>query len=160
MTEMTIIKQQEVLGKDFKIYGTFEEPLMLAKDVAEWLEYSKTGKGSYDVSRMLGTLEEDEKVRASMFVSGQRRNVWFITEPGLYELLLQSRKPIAKAFRKEVMVILKNLRKHGVHMTDTFMDKVLEDPDEIIRLALRLKESRARKAKQEELKNNTTTEGI
>ena len=38
---MQIIEQREVfLGKDFKIYGDYENPLFLAKDVVEWIEHS------------------------------------------------------------------------------------------------------------------------
>lgn len=37
MTEIQIIEQRVVLGKDFKIYGDYENPLFLAKDVAEWI---------------------------------------------------------------------------------------------------------------------------
>lgn len=37
-----IVKEQEVLGKNFRVYGTVESPLFLAKDVAEWIDYSKT----------------------------------------------------------------------------------------------------------------------
>ena len=42
INKLTIIKKQEVLGKDFKIYGDFENVLFLAKDVAEWIEHSDT----------------------------------------------------------------------------------------------------------------------
>ncbi|MCM3653971.1 hypothetical protein [Metabacillus litoralis] len=38
--ELTTIHEQEVLGKVFKIYGDVDSPLFLAKDVAEWIEYS------------------------------------------------------------------------------------------------------------------------
>jgi hypothetical protein len=38
MNELQIIDQREVLGKDFRIYGDFENPLFLAKDVAKWIE--------------------------------------------------------------------------------------------------------------------------
>lgn len=85
MGELNIIEQREVLGKDFKIYGTVESPLFLAKDVAVWIEHS-------DVSTMLRTVSDDEKLTQTMFVSGQNRECWFLTEDGLYEVLLQSRK--------------------------------------------------------------------
>ncbi len=69
MKELTIINEQQVLGKHFAIYGTPEEPLFLAKDVAEWIEHS-------DVSTMMRTIDETEKLTQTMFVSGQRqRNV-------------------------------------------------------------------------------------
>ena len=39
--ELQIINEQEVLGKHFTVYGTTDEQLFLAKDVAEWIEHSK-----------------------------------------------------------------------------------------------------------------------
>lgn len=137
MTELKIIKQQEVLGKGFTMYGTFEEPLFLAKDVAEWIEHSKT-------SMMLEGVDEEEKLKETILTSGQNREMWFLTEDGLYEVLMQSRKPIAKKFKKEVKQILKEVRTKGAYMTDTFMDKVLEDPDTIIKLIEQVKEERAK----------------
>lgn len=92
--EITIINEQEVLGKHFTVYGTADEPLFLAKDVAEWIEHSKP-------SIMIDTVDEDEKLRETIFTSGQNREVWFLTENGLYEVLMQSRKPLAKAFKKK-----------------------------------------------------------
>ena len=110
MKELKIINQQEVLGKNFKIYGDFENPLFLAKDVAEWIEYNKTKNGYYDTSTMLRTIDEDEKPLRTIFRAGQNREMWFLTEDGLYEVLMQSRKPIAKQFKKEVKKILKEIR--------------------------------------------------
>lgn len=68
----------------FKIYGTFENPLFLAKDVAEWIEYTKTSQGYYNVSKMLQTVDEEEKLLSSLVIAGQGREMWFLTEDGLY----------------------------------------------------------------------------
>ena len=95
MNNLQVINQQKVLGRDFKIYGTIESPLFLAKDVAEVIEHS-------DVSKMVKTVDEDEKLIRTLFVSGQNRELWFLTEYGLYEVLMQSRKPIAKQFKKQI----------------------------------------------------------
>lgn len=121
--KLEIINEQEVLGKDFKVYGTFENPLFLAKDVAEWIDYSFANKekGIRKVTQMLATVDEEEKVLGVTNVvtqnqrGGLRENQerWFLTEDGLYEVLMQSRKPIAKAFKKEVKKILKEIRKTG-----------------------------------------------
>ena len=108
---MELVCKQEVLGKEFKIYGTIEEPLFLAKDVAEFIEHSK-------VSMMLETVDEDEKLKEVIFTSGQRREMWFLTENGLYEVLMQSRKPIAKQFKKQVKEILKSLRLNKIEMVN------------------------------------------
>ena len=61
MNQIEIINKQEVLGKEFKVYGSFENPLFLAKDVAEWIDYSKDSKGNYNVSAMLSKVDDDEK---------------------------------------------------------------------------------------------------
>ena len=62
---------------------------------------------------MMRTVDDNEKLIQTMFVSGQNREMWFLTEDGLYEVLMQSRKPIAKEFKREVKQILKTIRKHG-----------------------------------------------
>lgn len=142
MKELKIIKQQEVLGRNFTIYGDFENPLFLAKDVAEWIEHSK-------VNMMLQSIDEEEKLMETLFTSGQNRQMWFLTEEGLYEVLMQSRKPIAKAFKKEVKAILKDVRKHGAYMTPETIENVLTDPDTIIKLATNLKEEQTKRREAE-----------
>lgn len=128
MNEIQIIEERKVLGQDFKVYGTFENPLFLAKDVAEWIDYSfkDSRKIHRDVSKMLSTVDEDEKIKKTINLGGEhyshggiRENteMWFLTEDGLYEVLMQSRKPIAKAFKKEVKKILKEIRKTGTYIT-------------------------------------------
>lgn len=51
---LTVVEQREILGKDFRIYGSMESPMFLAKDVADWIEYSNP-------SVMLKTVDDDEK---------------------------------------------------------------------------------------------------
>lgn len=97
------LKEVEVVGQSFIIYGTPEEPLFKAKDVATFIGHS-------DVSMMMQTVDDDEKLTQTMFVSGQNRNVWMLTENGLYEVLMQSRKPTAKLFKKGVKKILREIR--------------------------------------------------
>lgn len=112
---LQIIDQREVLSKDFKIYGDYDNPLFLAKDVAEWIDINKP-------SEMIKEIDEDEKLKAIISHSGQKRKMWFLTEDGLYEVLMQSRKPIAKKFKKEVKKILKDVRKHGMYAKDELLD--------------------------------------
>lgn len=103
---LNLIEQRELLGKEFKIYGDYENPLFLAKDVAEWIEHSNP-------TEMIKSVDDDEKLNSTILSSGQNRTVTFLTEDGLYEVLMQSRKPIAKEFKKEVKKILKTIRKTG-----------------------------------------------
>ncbi|MBR2005607.1 MAG: Bro-N domain-containing protein [Thermoguttaceae bacterium] len=106
--QLQVIDSRDVLGRRFEVYGTFEEPLFLAKDVAEMIEHE-------DVSSMLRNIDEDEKMVLRLLSGelGGNPNKWFLTENGLYEVLFQSRKPIAKAFKAEVKKILKELRLRG-----------------------------------------------
>ena len=116
MKELQIIDQQEVLGKDFKVYGDVENPLFLAKDVAEWIDYGFDSKGNRDTNGMLRTIDEEEKEKNINPINN--RVSWFLTEDGLYEVLMQSRKPIAKQFKKEVKKILKQMRLTGGAVLD------------------------------------------
>ena len=108
MKELKVIDERVVFEKNFRVYGDFENPLFLAKDVAEWIDYDKE-----KVGQMLNTVDIDEKITSPIHYSGQVRNMWFLTEDGLYEVLMLSRKPIAKKWKKKVKEILKEIRKTG-----------------------------------------------
>lgn len=100
---MTPIRKETFFNKEFSIYGSPEKPLLLAKEVAAMIEHS-------DTSMMLKNIEQEEKLIQTILVSGQNRDMWFVTEHGLYEILFQSRKPIARQFKKQVKVILEKMR--------------------------------------------------
>ena len=144
MNELKVLNEQEVLGKQFRVYGTAEEPLFLAKDVAEWIEYDTSS-----VNKMIANVDDDEKVRKNVPTLGGIQESWFLTENGLYEVLMQSRKPIAKQFKKEVKEILKTIRKHGIYATDNVIDNILNNPDFGIELLTKLKEERAARVEAE-----------
>lgn len=144
MNELKVLNEQEVLGKQFRVYGTAEEPLFLAKDVAEWIEYDTSS-----VNKMITNVDDDEKVRKNVPTLGGTQKSWCLTESGLYEVLMQSRKPIAKQFKKEVKEILKAIRKHGIYATDNVIDNILNNPDFGIELLTKLKEERAARVEAE-----------
>lgn len=80
-----------LIVQDFKIYRTKEEPLFLAKDVAEWIDYTQIRKGTYNVSAMLKNIDEDEKLVSTIMIQGQNRQATFLTEDGLYEVFMNLR---------------------------------------------------------------------
>ena len=116
---ITILNNQMILGKDFAVYGDIDNPLFLAKDVASMIEHS-------NVSKMLSSVDEDEKVITNCYTLGGSQEMWFLTEYGLYEVLMQSRKPIAKEFKKEIKAILKQLRQSGVVITESATQEVID----------------------------------
>ncbi|AQS09666.1 hypothetical protein CLOBY_17970 [Clostridium saccharobutylicum] len=118
-TIIKIINEQKILGREFRVYGTVDEPLFLAKDVAEWLEE----RDGYTVARKV---DEDEKVTHNVCTLGGTQKAIFLTEDGFYEVLMQSRKPIAKPFKKEVKAILKQLRKTSVVILETAQEEAID----------------------------------
>jgi anti-repressor protein len=119
MTTLLIVGSQEMFGKTVIAFGTIEKPLFPAKDVAEWIEHR-------DISSMLRSVDEDEKVRvdgeildpAQFAESGNlRTSRWYLTEEGLYEVLMLSRKPAAKEFKKGVKKMLHDIRTGKAQLT-------------------------------------------
>ncbi len=107
--EIQVLDDRYILGKRVKTYGDIENPLFLARDVAEWIEHSRA-------SEMLKGIDKEEKLMQTIIASGQRREMWFLTEDGLYEVLMQSRKPVAKEFKKKVKNMLKDLRMNRLNL--------------------------------------------
>lgn len=139
---ISLLSEQEVLGKQFKVYGTAESPLFAAIDVACWIDHT-------NVTEMLKGIDEEEKLTSIILRAGQKRQMNMLTEDGLYEVLMQSRKPIAKQFKKKVKEILKDIRKNGIYATDNVIDKILNNPDFGIELLTKLKEERETRIKVE-----------
>ena len=110
MNEVKVMRDTTILGKPFKIYGTPERPLFIAKDVAGWIEHS-------DVSMMLRGVDDDEKDTSIVCTHGGPQEMLVLTESGLYEVLFQSRKPIAKEFKKQVKAVLKSIRETGGYIS-------------------------------------------
>lgn len=146
--EMKIIEQRVVFGKDFKIYGDFENPLFMAKDVAEWIDYSKTSEGYYNVGAMVAMVDESERLTINNSNSGGKST--FLTEDGLYEVLMQSRKPIAKQWKSKVKEILKDVRKFGLYAKPETLDDLLNNPDTMINILTRYKEEKQQRQQLQE----------
>jgi prophage antirepressor-like protein len=103
-----VLQKTTLLGKELTVYGTVENPLFLAKDVALWIEYDLSS-----INKMIQSVDREEKVRKIVPTLGGEQEMWLLTEDGLYEVLMLSRKPIAKQFKKGVKDILKEIRKTG-----------------------------------------------
>ena len=101
----------------------------LAKDVANWIEHSNP-------RMMLSNIDDEEKVVSNAYTLGGNQESWFLTESGLYEVLMLSRKPIAKQFKKKVKEILKTIRLTGgvVNNDDLFINTYLPFADDTTKL--------------------------
>lgn len=131
-----VLNKSELLGRQFTVYGTSESPLFLAGDIAEVLQLT-------NVSDMVKRVDEDELTKLNL--GGQKGEAWFLTESGLYEVLMQSRKPIAKQFKKGVKQILKEIRTKGGYIAA----KADESPEEIMARALRVADETLKRKEQQ-----------
>lgn len=116
-----------------------DEPFFVGKDVAVILGYSNSRKALQDHVDL-----EDKKDGVTIRDSiGREQKPVVINESGLYSLIMSSKLPTAKKFKRWVTSeVLPAIRKHGAYMTDQKIKEVLTDPDTIIQLATQLKEER------------------
>ena len=120
-----------------------DDPWFVGKDVAEILGYRNLNEAIQD------HVDDDDKLNSKMLSSfdiqlGQRGG-WLINESGLYSLILSSKMPKAKEFKRWVTSeVLPAIRKHGVYATDNMIDRMLANPDAMIAALTELKAERER----------------
>ena len=111
------------------------EPWLVAKDVCDVLGYTNASKAISD------HVDSEDKLNNESLSSLGQRGGWLVNESGLYSLVLSSKLPTAKEFKRWVTHdVLPSIRKHGAYMTQQTLDKALTSPDFLIQLATKLKE--------------------
>ena len=127
------------------------DPYFVGKDVATVLGYSRTADA------IKAHVDEEDKLTRQFTDSGQRRSMTIINESGLYSLILSSKLPTAKKFKRWVTSeVLPAIRKHGAYMTPKTIEEALLNPDTIIRLATNLKKEREGRLIAEQRVNELT----
>lgn len=126
------------------VVGT--EPWFVGKDVAEILGYAKPENAI--------SAHVDEEDKTTTLIQGNGSNykskTTIINESGLYSLVLSSKLPTAKKFKRWVTSeVLPSIRKNGGYLTPEKVEEVLSNPDTIIKLATDLKEERAKRKEAE-----------
>lgn len=119
-----------------------EDVWFVAKDVTDVLEL----KSAKDSTKYL---DEDEKDKVLIKHSGSdyKSEMMVVNESGLYSLILRSRKPQAKAFKKWVTSeVLPSIRKHGAYMTDQVLEQAVTNPEFMIGILTKLKEEKEKLA--------------
>ena len=117
------------------VLGDDNEPRFCLKDVCSILGLQN--------SAVMRRLDKGVTSNHPLMTSGGSQMVTFVNEDGLYDVVLDSRKPEAKAFRKWVTSdVLPSIRKNGAYMTDNALEQALTDPDFGIRLLTNLKKEK------------------
>lgn len=121
------------------------EPWFVGKDVAQALGYSNTRDA-------LDRHVDDEDKNTVVNPDGNRGNpnMIIINESGLYSLVLSSKLPTAKAFKRWITSeVIPSIRKHGAYITPDTLEQMIADPDTAIRLLTTLKEERQERVRLE-----------
>lgn len=126
------------------------EPYFVGKDVAEILGYANPQKA------IRTHVDNEDKGVNEMDTPGGKQEIIVINESGLYSLMLSSKLPNAKKFKRWVTSeVLPSIRKHGAYMTNETLEEALTSPDFLIKLATELKkEKEQRQALEKEQKKN------
>lgn len=139
MNELQVFKSGEFGEiRTVEIDGT---TWFVGKDVADILEYQN---GSRDINRHV---DEEDKRKVMIFDGNQDKETIIINESGLYSLILSSKMPSAKRFKRWVTSeVLPSIRKHGMYA----VDELLENPDIAIKAFTALKQERAKNRELEQ----------
>jgi len=136
---MTDNSLQVFTNEDFgsvRVLAIDSQPWFVARDVTDALGLDRTATRR---------LDEDEKGVRSMHTQGGEQEVSIITEAGLYSLIMASKKPEAKRFKRWVTHdVLPTIRKHGMYATPQSVERMLADPDTMIATLKALKAERKR----------------
>lgn len=138
------IFQNERFGKVRIVVNEAGDPMFCLADVCAVL-----GLRQGDVRQRL-----DDGVVSTQPITdslGREQQANFVNEDGLYDAILDSRKPEARQFRKWVTSeILPSIRKYGVYATEQTIDKFLTDPDFAIQAFQKLKEEKQKRIEAEQ----------
>lgn len=137
MEEIKIISKSILLDKEIDVWGSAENPLFRASDVAEWIGHS-------NIASMVEMVDNDEKGLRNIYTPGGSQSVWMFTEDGLYEVLMRSRKSKAKQFRKGVKRILHEIRTKGGYIASSVNDT----PEAIMARALKIADETLKRNEQ------------
>lgn len=136
MNELQIFKNSEF--GEIRTVTKNNEPWFVAIDVCNALDLKNP-------TVSVGRLDEDEVTKFNLGGLSGESNI--VSEYGLYNLILASRKKEAKKFKRWIThEVIPSIRKHGAYMSSEVIEKTLSDPDYLIRLATNLKEEKAKRA--------------
>lgn len=125
-----------------------EEPWFVGKDVAIALGY---GEGKSLANAVAKHVDSEDRGVTKMVTPGGKQDMTVINESGLYSLVLSSKLPTAKKFKRWVTSeVLPTIRKHGMYASADTVEKMLADPDTAIRI---LNEIKAEREKRKELES-------
>lgn len=144
MNELKVFENAEFGSVRTVMIG--DVPHFVGKDVAAVLGYKDTSDA------LKRHVDEEDKLTRGFTDSGQVREMYVINESGLYSLIISSKMPNAKKFKRWVTnEVLPSIRQHGVYATEDFITKSIEDPAWAISVLQQLQEKKEMVAMQQQM---------
>lgn len=130
-----------------------DTPWFVGKDVAVVLGYQNSSR---DINRHV---DEEDRQNYQNGTFDSPRGMTVINESGLYSLILSSKLPKAKEFKRWVTTeVLPAIKRHGAYMTEQTLEAALSSPEFLIKLATELKDAKDTNKKLEAVNANLTVE--
>lgn len=140
---MTMKQLQSFMYESHQVRTVFmdNQPWFVAKDVCDVLDIANP-------TDAIKRLDDDERARFNL---GRQGETNIVNEPGLYSLILGSRKPEAKQFKRWIThEVIPSIRKHGAYMTPETLEQTMQDPDFLIGILNGLKKEQEARKKLEQ----------
>lgn len=141
MTDIQIFKNEQ-----FGEVRTIEkngEPWFVANDICKVLGHTNSRVA-------VAALDEDEKGVSKVYTLGGEQQMTVVNEAGMYQLVIRSNLPAAKAFKRWIThEVIPTIRRHGAYATETTIESIIADPESGIKLLQALKAEQERRKEAE-----------
>lgn len=140
MTDIQIFKNEQF--GEVRTIAKDGEPWFVANDICKVLGHTNSRVA-------VASLDEDEKGVSKVYTLGGEQQMTVVNEAGMYQLVIRSNLPAAKAFKRWIThEVIPTIRRHGAYATETTIESIIADPESGIRLlqALKAEQERRREA--------------
>lgn len=143
MTDIQIFKNEQF--GEVRTMDKNGEPWFVANDICKVLGHTNSRVA-------VAALDEDEKGVSKVYTLGGEQQMTVVNEAGMYQLVIRSNLPAAKAFKRWIThEVIPTIRRHGAYATETTIESIIADPESGIKLLQALKSEQERRKEAEAL---------
>lgn len=141
MTDIQIFKNEQF--GEVRTIAKDGEPWFVANDICKVLGHTNSRVA-------VAALDEDEKGVSKVYTLGGEQQMTVVNEAGMYQLVIRSNLPAAKAFKRWIThEVIPTIRRHGAYATETTIESIISDPESGIKLLQALKAEQERRKEAE-----------
>ena len=141
MTDIQIFRNEQF--GEVRTIAKDGEPWFVANDICKVLGHTNSRVA-------VAALDEDEKGVSKVYTLGGEQQMTVVNEAGMYQLVIRSNLPAAKAFKRWIThEVIPTIRRHGAYATETTIESIIADPESGIKLLQALKAEQERRKEAE-----------